>query len=216
MNYKHHFPRYINRILFNTYKERVGYIVESVKKDLFPILTKFGLMDDNHVNKYITCESCENIYLDIIKNPYQKPLINYLKQTDDFWMLFSGKVFYEKDDNMSTDAVPKLIILRPGDKDFEFKKLPCGCIENGNLLVNAITYKNGNFIIDKAKIEELCVVHPTEKQKAAYDLCAQFCEDLQRIGCGDKQITQILTWDMYGHAKPNIDGIALGSRYYFR
>ena len=173
-------------------------------------------MDDDHVNKYITCESCEDIYLEIIKDPYNNSLTNYLQQTDDFWMMFSGKVFYVKDDNLKEDTEPKLKILRPGDKDFEFKKLPCGLIENANLLVNTLTYKNGNFIIDKAKIEDLCVVHPTEKQQAAYDLCAQFCEDLQKIGCGDKQISQILKWDMSGNAKPNIDGIALGSRYYFK
>lgn len=215
MNNKHEFPKVIDKRKFGGFS--FGYIddakriVNFFSKKVLPLLEKFGLNDDQHVNRYLRhCTTFQDIYSDIVGSG-GRMLIKYMVYEYES----EGKDFYKPFRAEGCKA------KTPEEAGFEWRKLPQATGNEVSQIVEGISYENGCFTIDKALFEKWSVIEPTDKQRELYALAAQFCEDLKEIGY-DQRLEYLLHWDWEGNIKPNIGGIIWGgdanrhTEFYFR
>lgn len=198
MSYRHPFPRTVDKALFRGYwtpgyRREAAYFVEQFTRRVIPLLQRFGLDDDEHLRKYLTSETFEDIYKDIIASPTNKVLLQNVQELDnDFW------INYREAGSEATS---------PEEEGFVFLQMPYGSMRTAKIWIDAISVKDGQFSIDKEYIEELCVIKPTERQQAAYDLAAQFCEGIAKLGYEKKNILDFFITDQDGKNIPYAKGI---------
>ena len=169
---KRNFPVVVNK----NFEEGLNHMAEATVKgfntEIFPLLLKFGLLDDKHVEKYLACDTTEAIYLDALaENPSsiyaleQEALVEELKENPkerkDVWSIFRGA---------TTEA------KTPSDEGFVFKPIPCADSRNRKFILKALSVKKLKFSIDREYLKEVSIIHPTEKQIELYSMLSDFCE----------------------------------------
>lgn len=169
---KRNFPVVVNK----NFEEGLNHMAEATVKgfntEIFPLLLKFGLLDDKHVEKYLACDTTEAIYLDALaENPSsiyaleQEALVEELKENPkerkDVWSIFRGA---------TTEA------KTPSDEGFVFKPIPGADSRNRKAILKALSVKNLKFSIDREYLKEVSIVHPTDEQKELYSMLSDFCE----------------------------------------
>ena len=169
---KRTFPVVVNKNLEDGLNHRAEATVESFNTEIFPLLLKFGLLDDKHVEKYLACDTTEAIYKDALaENPSsiyaleQEALVEELKENPkerkDVWSMFRGATSEAK---------------HPSDEGFIFKPIPGADCRNRPIILKALSVKNLKFSIDREYLKEVSIVHPTEKQVELYNMLSDFCE----------------------------------------
>lgn len=169
---KKNFPIVVNK----NFEEGLNRLAESTVKrfntEIFPLLLKFGLLDDSHVEKYLACDTTEAIYLDALaENPSsiyaleQEALVEELKENPkerkDVWSIFRGSITEAKN---------------PSDEGFVFKPIPGADSRNRPIILKALSVKSLKFSIDREYLNEVSIVHPTDEQKELYSMLSDFCE----------------------------------------
>ena len=169
---KRTFPVVVNKNFEEGLNHRAEATVKSFNTEIFPLLFKFGLLDDKHVEKYLACDTTEAIYLDALaENPSsiyaleQEALVEELKENPkerkDVWSIFRGSITEAKS---------------PSDEGFVFKPIPGADSRNRPIILKALSVKNLKFSIDREYLKEVSIVHPTEEQVELYDMLSEFCE----------------------------------------
>ena len=166
------FPVVVNRDLEYALNHRAKATVKLFNTEIFPLLLKFGLLDDKHVEKYLACDTTEAIYKDALaENPSsiyaleQEALVEELKEDPkerkDVWRIFRGAITEAKS---------------PKEEGFVFKPIPGADSRNRVAILKALSVKNLQFSIDSEYLKEASIVHPTEKQVELYNMLSDFCE----------------------------------------
>ena len=169
---KKKFPVMVNK----THEDGLNHTAETTVRvfqaDIFPLLLKFGLLDDKHIEKYLACDTTEAIYKDALtENPSsiyaleQEEFVEELKENPkerkDVWAIFRGS---------KTEA------KNPREEGFVFKPIPGAESRNRKAILKALSVKNLQFSIDREYLKEVSIVHPTDEQKELYSMLCDFCE----------------------------------------
>ena len=169
---KRNFPVVVNKDCESVLNRYAESTVKRFNTEIFPLLLKFGLLDDKHVEKYLACDTTEAIYLDALaENPSsiyaleQEALVEELKENPkerkDVWSMFRGTITEAKN---------------PSDEGFIFKPIPGADLRNRKAILNALSVNNLKFSIDREYLKEVSIVHPTERQVELYNMLSDFCE----------------------------------------
>ena len=169
---KKNFPIVVNKNFEDSLNHRAEATVKSFNTEIFPLLLKFGLLDDKHVEKYLACDTTEAIYKDALaENPSsiyaleQEALVEELKENPkerkDVWSMFRGTITEAKN---------------PSDEGFVFKPIPGADSRTRPYILKALSVKKLKFSIDREYLKEVSIVHPTEKQVELYNMLSDFCE----------------------------------------
>ena len=169
---KRNFPVVVNKNLEDGLNHYAESTVKRFNTEIFPLLLKFGLLDDKHVEKYLACDTTEAIYKDALaENPSsiyaleQEALVEELKENPkekkDVWSMFRGTITEAKN---------------PSDEGFIFKPIPGADFRNRKAILNALSVNNLKFSIDREYLKEVSIVHPTDEQKELYSMLSDFCE----------------------------------------
>ena len=169
---KRTFPVVVNKNVEDGLNHYAESTVKRFNTEIFPLLLKFGLLDDKHVEKYLACDTTEAIYLDALaENPSsiyaleQEALVEELKENPkerkDVWSIFRGSITEAKN---------------PSDEGFVFKPIPGADSRNRPIILKALSVKNLKFSIDREYLKEVSIVHPTDEQKELYSMLSDFCE----------------------------------------
>lgn len=166
------FPVVVNTSLEDGLNRRAEFIVKSFKAEIYPLLLKFGLLDDNHIRKYLACDTTEAIYSDALKeNPStiyalkQQAFVEELKedpkQRIDVWSIFRD--FRSE-------------VKSPEEDGFIFRPIPGSNHHNRFVVLKALSVKNLCFSIDREFLKEISIVKPTDEQIELYNMVKDFCE----------------------------------------
>lgn len=169
---KRTFPVVVNKNVEDGLNHYAESTVKRFNTEIFPLLLKFGLLDDKHVEKYLACDTTEAIYKDALaENPSsiyaleQEALVEELKENPkerkDVWSIFRGSITEAKN---------------PSDEGFIFKPIPGADFRNRKAILNALSVNNLKFSIDREYLKEVSIVHPTDEQKELYSMLCDFCE----------------------------------------
>ena len=169
---KRTFPVVVNKNVEDGLNHYAESTVKRFNTEICPLLLKFGLLDDKHVEKYLACDTTEAIYLDALaENPSsiyaleQEALVEELKENPkerkDVWSIFRGSITEAKN---------------PSDEGFVFKPIPGADSRNRPIILKALSVKNLKFSIDREYLKEVSIVHPTDEQKELYSMLCDFCE----------------------------------------
>ena len=169
---KRNFPVVVNKDCENALNRYAESTVKRFNTEIFPLLLKFDLLDDEHVEKYLAADTTEAIYLDALaENPSsiyaleQEALVEELKENPkerkDVWSIFRGSITEAK---------------HPSDEGFIFKPIPGADCRNRKAILNALSVNNLKFSIDREYLKEVSIVHPTERQVELYNMLSDFCE----------------------------------------
>lgn len=204
------FPVVVNRDFEYSLNHRAEVTVKLFNTEIFPLLLKFGLLDDKHVEKYLAADTMEAIYKDALaENPSsiyaleQEALVEEMKENPkerkDVWSMFRGS---------RTEA------KNPSDEGFIFKPIPSADSRVRPYILKALSVKNLKFSIDREYLKEVSIVHPTEKQVELYNMLSDFCEAYNKKNFNKwKPIHYVLYGDANG-IHPSVHSI-LGLTYLY-
>lgn len=175
---KKDFPEMVNLTLEEGLNRQARGIVKGFQTEIYPLLLQFGLFDDKHIEKYLSCETVEDIYKDAlevapqeISKMKQKELVEELKENpkerEDVWQIFRGSRSEAKS---------------PEEEGFVWKPIPGADFRNRKALLNALSVKDMKISINEAYLTEVSVVRPTAEQKELYNMVLEFCEAYNKNG----------------------------------
>lgn len=194
MNEKRKLPLLVD-IIVKTDLERVATqtLIEFTEK-IYPILNKFGLLDDAHIQKYLSCETTESIYNDALTE--QPLLVSSLYKV----------VLYSKEDVWKDLRAANSPVKSPKEEGFIYADIPAPGGAYQKKVIKAISVKDGRMEINKEVLESESIIRPSERQEELYNLVATFCDALKSINAHKYQKTTLFTNTNDG-IKPNIQGI---------
>lgn len=192
---KEKFPLLINWRKRFDLQQAVTRFCNEYERQVFPLLTVLNLFNDEHVLRYMNASTFEAISRDA--QAEQPDRFQYLQrkaifEQRDFWEAFRGNA-------EST--------LTPSDSDFVFKSLPLSDYSLKDCLLKAITVENCKFHIDEKKLDESCVLHPTERQQEIFEFLYDLCEKLCKMNLQNENISALLYRDKKGNLRPSLQSI---------
>ena len=148
------FPVMVNGYLTWRLPRAAKQFVEEFTGGVYPMLHKFGILDDEHIQKYIFSLSRKDIYEDVLRdNP---DVIKDMEQDAlfeperDVWRIFR--------DSSSP-------VKTPQEEGFIFASMPMADYSNRNFICKSLSVHNKEILIDEDFLLNGCIVKPTEKQK---------------------------------------------------
>lgn len=173
---KKKFPVVVNKRLEDSLNHKAELTAKRFQKGIYPLLMKFGLLDDLHIEKYLACDTTEAIYNDVLaENP---SYITYLEQEArieemkenfnerrDVWEIFRGTITEAKS---------------PKEEGFVFKPIPGAEISRRKDILKALSVRNLQIFIDRECLQEASIVHPTEEQVELYNVLSDICETFNK------------------------------------
>lgn len=189
---EHKFPLCINFHKQHDLERKARLFVEMFEGGVYPVLFKFGVLDEKHIAKYLGCTSFRTIYDDLLTERPDR--MAYLEQEErfsgiDHWAMFrdTPKTYWnnpQKDGKVS-----------PGDPAFVFAELPFADFSLREQLIGCISYEEGHLVINYDEIKKLCVVHPTERQLAMFEILSELCDRLKKEGFSRENVRNLLYYD---------------------
>ena len=147
----------------------------SFKRDVYPTLLDFGLLDDEHVQKYLNCGTMKEIYEDALKENRrsitlleQKALVEATKdekQREDVWKFLRDS---------------KSPVKSPKEDGFTFAPLPFSDYSNNGVITKALSVKDLDILVDEQFLKDLCVIKPSDEQRELWDMLEDFCEKFNK------------------------------------
>lgn len=163
--------------------------VNSFKKVVYPLLFKFGLMDDSHIEKYLSSETTEDIYKDALR---ENPKAVFAMEQE--------AIFNEEADVWEKLRNPNSPVKTPKEEGFIFREIPYA----KSAVSKAISVKNGELVINRKLFYEASIVRPTDEQKEEFEILSDFCEIINKKKLYKKYLPQTMfLFDEQG-MKPNI------------
>ena len=140
-------------------------IITSYEEYIYPSLFRFGLLDDEHIEKYLSSPTMEDIYKDAMKGKERESLIYLEKQR-----LFSNIDIWESlRDPASTADSPK-------EEGFIFKPMPYHETPAKTAVLKALSVKDCKIEVNNKVLAEISVIKPTAKQKELFNRLSEFME----------------------------------------
>ena len=191
---KHQFPKMVQYHVEQDYNFRARIFIGQFEKYIFPLLFSLGLYDEEHIKKYLVCDTVEPIYRDAVAE--QPERVRFIENEREIKQIDPWKQFRS----------PKSEVEHPSEPGFIFAEMPYGNNAVMQEVKSCIYVEKRKLRIDKKKIEDLCTVRPTDVQLAVYELVADFCDNLEKYGSRKKMANQLFSYTKDG-LEPNIRGI---------
>ena len=190
---KKEFPVMVSDQLVDALPKCAKGFVAEYKKDIYPILYKFGMLDDKHIQKYLNSVTIEDIYRDaLVEN---EAAVKQLEQ----------EALYDEERDVwkrlrRWDSPKKA----PKEEGFVFLDMPLHDYSHRDIILKALSVKNGEILIDEAFLMEVSTIKPTAEQKELWDMLSDFCERFNKKGFNKKyDITLLFSADKNG-TFPNV------------
>ena len=176
-------------------------IIAFFTKEVKPVLLRCGVSDDEHIRRYLTCDTMQQIYEDALTLNGDN-LCLFVKMAESF-----GQDFWEpmRDSNCTVKS--------PKEPGFVFKSLPlCGTPAwQKEKVLNCISVKDGELFFDDQLLRQTSIVVPTERHHELYDLVARFCEEFNRGSYQNRSIRDLFMIGKDGKLMPKPEGILFGA-----
>ena len=196
MNNKRVFPKIVSNNLEAEHNRVARNFVRSFKSDIYPILVRFRLWDDEHIKKYLGCTTAEEIYKDAMQQNKERML--FFEQEADFHNEDFWKIFRD-------ESSP---VKRPNEDGFVFMKLPYSDYRHRALIIKSLSVNNREIEINEDILQAGSVVAPTDKQRELYNIVADFCDELKNKGFSKRYVGELLyNSHQTGRVVPNVGGI---------
>lgn len=199
---KRQFPVMVNVAFENWLNRAAAGRAKSFQSEVYPILFKFGLLDDEHVQKYLKCDTMEDIYKDALQENAQsvyaleqKFLVENLKdekEREDVWRFL-------RDD--------KSEVKNPKENGFIFRRIPGSDDTHNNLVLMGITVKNLEFLIDEKVYTEISTINPTDGQRECFEMMSEIFDTFNKWNAKRKKNFESFIARENGVYVPNIHTI---------
>lgn len=191
---EHKFPLCINFRKQRNLERRAELFVTQFEAGVFPVLFKFGAFDKEHIVKYMSCTTFQAIYDDFLTERPDR--MAYLEQEYrfsgiDHWAMFRDTPKSEQNCPQKKGIVP------PEDPAFVFADLPLSDFSQREQLLGCISYsyEKKHLVINYDEVEKLCIIHPTERQLAMFEILSELCDRLKKEGFSREDISSLLYFD---------------------
>ena len=169
--------------------------VQQFEKNVKPMLTILGVMNDINIRRYIHSKTFSDIYEDAVAaNAVRVNLVEDLAKVkgEDFW---------------APMRAPGCDVKSPKDEGFVFREMPLADDAYRLKWIKAISVENCSLKISDQTLREESLVSPSRKVLAIYDTVAEFCDKLNAINIGKRGLRDLFAKDSDGGFKPNAEGI---------
>ena len=189
-------------ILVNGYREdellRVSALfVSRFESEIYPTLCRFGLLDDAHIQKYLSCDTMEEIYNDAMTENREKML--YLE---------IGSLYGDGEEDIWKAIRSSLSPVKsPQEDGFIFADLPCMDYTHIDILRKSFSVNNCKISVDKELFKKASIIKPTDKQRELYALLVDFCTELEKKNYQKRGLYALFTVSKSGTLLPNARGV---------
>ena len=199
---KKSFPTMVNSNLEFELPRAARNKAASFKRDVYPTLLDFGLLDDEHVQKYLNCGTMKEIYEDALKE--NRRSITLLEQKA---LVEAAKDEKHREDVWKFLRDSKSPVKSPKEDGFIFAPLPFSDYSNNGVITKALSVKDLDILVDEQFLKDLCVIKPSDEQKELWDMLEDFCENFNKKNFHKKYcIPNLFIGDGNG-IRPNIYGV---------
>lgn len=140
-------------------------IITSYEEFVYPTLFRFGLLDDEHIEKYLSSPTMEEIYKDAMKGKERESLIYLEKQR-----LFSNIDIWEslRDPASTADS--------PNEEGFIFKPMPYHETPSKTAVLKALSVKDCKIQVNNEALAVMSIIKPTATQREIYNHLSELLE----------------------------------------
>ena len=199
---KKSFPTMVNSNLEFELPRAARNKAASFKRDVYPTLLDFGLLDDEHVQKYLNCGTMKEIYEDALKE--NRRSITLLEQKA---LVEAAKDEKQREDVWKFLRDSKSPVKSPKEDGFIFAPLPFSDYSNNGVITKALSVKDLDILVDEQFLKDLCVIKPSDEQRELWDMLEDFCEKFNKKNLHKKYyIPNLFIGDGNG-IRPNVYGV---------
>ena len=148
---------------------------KSFQSEVYPTLFKFGLLNDEHVQKYLKSETFEDIYKDALQENAQS--VYALEQK---FLIENTKNEKEREDVWGFLRDAKSEVKSPKENGFIFRRIPGSDYTYKDYVLKGISVKNLEFLIDEKVYTELSTLKPTDEQRECFDMISEMCDTFNK------------------------------------
>lgn len=196
---KRQFPVMVNYSFENWLNRAAAGRVKSFQSEVYPILFKFGLLDDEHVQKYLKCDTMESIYTDALQENAQS--VYALEQK---FLVENLKDEKEREDVWGFLRDAKSEVKNPKENGFIFRRIPGSDYTYKDCVLKGISVKNLEFLIDENVYTELSTLKPTDEQRECFDMISEMCDTFNKWNAKKKKNLERFFSKENGVYVPNI------------
>lgn len=196
---KRQFPVMVNFSFEDWLNRAAAERAKRFKSEVYPILFKFGLLNDEHVQKYLNCDTMEDIYKDALQENAlsvyaleQKFLVENLKDEKD------------REDVWGFLRDAKSEVKSPNENGFIFRRIPGSDTTYNDYVLMGITVKNLKFIIDEKVYTEISTLKPTDEQIECFEMISEMCDTFNKWNAKRKKNIENFFTKENGVYVPNI------------
>ena len=196
---KRQFPVMVNVAFENWLNRAARGRAKSFQSEVYPTLLKFGLLNDEHVQKYLKSETFEDIYKDALQENAQS--IYALEQK---FLVENLKSEKDREDVWRFLRDAKSEVKSPKENGFIFRRIPGNDTTYNDFVLMGITVKNLEFIIDEKIYNEISTVKPTDEQRECFDMISEMCDTFNKWNAKKKKNLERFFSKENGVYVPNI------------
>jgi hypothetical protein len=172
---------------------------KSFKSEVYPILFKFGLLNDEHVQKYLNCDTMEDIYKDALQENAQS--VYALEQK---FLVENLKNEKEREDVWGFLRDAKSEVKSPKENGFIFRRIPGSDYTYKDYVLKGISIKNLEFIIDEKAYTDIATVNPTDGQRECYEMMSEIFDTFNKWNAKRKKNFESFIAKENGLYVPNV------------
>ena len=196
---KRQFPVMVNFSFEDWLNRAAAGRAKSFKSEVYPILFKFGLLNDEHVQKYLNCDTMEDIYKDALQENAQS--VYALEQK---FLVENLKDEKEREDVWGFLRDAKSEVKSPNENGFIFRRIPGSDTTYNDYVLMGITVKNLKFIVDEEVYTEISTLKPTDEQIECFEMISEMCDTFNKWNAKRKKNIENIFTKENGVYVPNI------------
>lgn len=175
---------------------------KAFKRDIYPVLLEFGLLDDEHVQKYLSCKTMEEIYNDALLENRRSVLVLEQKA-----VVEEMKPEKERVDVWRFLRDPKSEVKSPKENGFIFARIPGSDNTFNDFVLKGISVKNLELLIDEKVYTDLSTINPSAEQQECYDMIAGMCDTFNQWNRKRQKHMELFFTNENGVYVPNLHTI---------
>lgn len=163
---------------------------------VYPMLHKFGILDDEHILRYIYSLSRKDIYEDVLRDT--PDVIRGMEQDQlfeperDVWRIFRDC---------------RSPVKTPQEEGFIFASMPLHDYTHRNFICKSLSVKDKVISVNEEFLINGCIIKPTPQQEQLWALLSDFCERFNESGFHKKWFANHLFVHSNKGIKPSIEMI---------
>ena len=199
---KRQFPVMVNYPFEEDLNRVARWRAKSFKSEVYPILFKFGLLNDEHVQKYLRCDTMESIYTDALQENAQS--VYALEQK---FLVENLKGEKEREDVWGFLRDAKSEVKSPKENGFIFRRIPGSDYTYKDYVLKGISIKNLEFIIDEKVYTDIATINPTDGQRECFEMMSEIFDTFNKWNAKRKKRFESFIAIENGLYVPNIHTI---------